>query len=390
LIWFSSIGAAFSVGCSDTGDSSAVPGEDASTNDSSLDATVASDSRADGHAATDAKEAGPAEKDSALEETGADSTREAGADSTVEDTGPDSVAETGSDSPAETSPDSATEAGHDSSAGTGPDSSEDAPSDSPEDTGVDSPSDTGADSPGDTGSDAAPAPCVGFGNGVEVTGNSGTGACTSGVNTGTLKDSSGNYCCSELVPCTTAGQTGCVECAGNSSDTGNGKALCTPTEAQIVAYDIKTGVDKTAGSPNAASCYACLNEIGCLDDNEGDTGQECEDNAFASGTTVAQCQATLACLLATQCVANGETSCYCGAATPSGTCTSDTTSEADPVPPSTNPEVIGGSCDLEISTGLALPIADGLSVLKDYENTTLASGRVNAIFSCGAACTACE
>ena len=237
----------------------------------------------------------------------------------------------------------------------------------------------------------SPLPCFGVGNGVEVTGDTATGACTSGINSGTLKDGSGNFCCSALLPCTTAGQTGCVQCTGSASTT----SLCTPTEAQLVAFDIKTGADKAPGAPATGSCYQCLNAKGCLDDNVGDTGAECEDGAFTDTTTQAQCQSTLSCILGTSCNASALSACYCGAATPSGTCTTDTTAVSDPVPASTNPAVIGGSCDVEISNGLGTAItgiADGIDVLKNLTNATLAAGRANAILACGVAgkCTACQ
>jgi hypothetical protein len=247
----------------------------------------------------------------------------------------------------------------------------------------------------------SPLACFGVGNGVEVTGDTATGACTSGVNSGTLKDGAGNFCCSALVPCTTVGQTGCVQCTGSAAS-----PLCTPTEAALVAFDIKQGNDKTAGAPKTGSCYQCLNATGCLDDNENDTGNECEDNsgtsAFASSTTVAECEATLNCLLNTQCVAAGETSCYCGGAPPTGACVASTTAVASPTDPAVgsannlSATLIGGACENEESVGLALATStgqaqsNGLAVLKAFGNTTLASGRVNAIFSCGAACTACQ
>ena len=58
-----------------------------------------------------------------------------------------------------------------------------------------------------------------------------TGAPDTGVDSGPVA----------LVPCTTAGQTGCVQCQGNSNN------LCSPTEALIVQQDIKKGLATAAG-----------------------------------------------------------------------------------------------------------------------------------------------
>lgn len=578
LSWLTSVAMAFSVGCSDTGDSSAVPGEDATTSDTSLDAISNADSRTDGRSTTDAKEADAAEKDSTSQDARLDSTSEAASDSS-EDTGSDSPS---ADSPSDVAQDTgvacsgfgtgiaatpntaagscpagqdntgtlkdseghfcctqkvcfngATEVGTGTEAipntaggtcptgqinsgtltdpaanfccsqracfnganavGTGAEASPNTAagtcaagqSNSIKDTAGNfccaqeacfdgatqvgtgakaSPNTAAGTCPAgqtNTGTltDSAgnfccsPATCVDVGTQTQATPDTAAGTCPAGqTNTGTLKDSSGNYCCSAapcfngetkvgtgteatpntaagtcpastfnnlvdnagnfccsslLVPCTTAGVTGCVQCTGNASDTGGGAIpLCTPTEAQLVASDIKKGLITTAGpaptytsaadepdgAPLIQSCYVCLSAKGCLDDNEGDTGAECEDGSFAAATTIAQCQATLSCILETTCNASAFSACYCGAATPSGTCTTDTTAVNDPVPASTNASVIGGSCNVEISTGLALSITDGIDVLKNIANANLAAGRAGAIFECGVAgkCTGCE
>jgi hypothetical protein len=223
--------------------------------------------------------------------------------------------------------------------------------------------------------------------GTEATPDTAAGTCPAPL-ANNLTDSAGNFCCGPVVllPCTTAGQTNCVQCTGSAN-----APLCTPTEAQIVQSDINKKLD-VAGPAATGSCYQCLNAKGCLDDNLGDTGAECEDGAFTGGTTVAQCQNTIKCVLGTSCNASALSACYCGAATPSGTCTTDTTSVSDPVPASTNTAVIGGSCDVEVSTGLALSITDGIDILKNLTNAQLAAGRADAIFACGVAgkCTACQ
>jgi hypothetical protein len=331
-----------------------------------MDARVGS--REDGSRSSDAKGADRAEHDSATKDASPDSTLDSGPDldggtgfdsraqtdaETLEDSGsaPDS---TGADSPADAASDSTTDARPDSPADAEPDSPSDAEKDSPTDASPDSPEDAEPDSPTDTGTETG----------------------------------------SGLVPCTTAGQTGCVQCTLSTT-----APLCTPTEAKFVEFDIKKGLDTTAGAPAADSCYECLTSKGCLDDQLGDTGEECEDGMYtgpspASGD-VAQCQATLTCVLNTGCNSSDYGACYCGAATPSGTCLTDTTSSPDPAVGSSanlNPATIGGACDVEISAGLGFPITDGTDILKNITSSELAAGQVGTIFSCGIAgrCTACE
>jgi hypothetical protein len=125
-----------------------------------------------------------------------------------------------------------------------------------------------------------------------------------------------------LVPCTTAGQTGCVQCHGNGG-------VCSPTAARLVQIDINKGVATAPGpAPTdnyGSTCYSCTYNAFCLDGIGGQTGYECQDlagnftnGAGASVNAESTCLATLDCVLSpTQgqgCVnsANGIDQCYCG------------------------------------------------------------------------------
>ncbi len=260
-----------------------------------------------------------------------------------------------------------------------------------------------------------PAACVGVGTGVEATPNSATGTCPAGsANTGTLKDSAGNFCCSVpaclgvgsvveatpntaagtcpagstnnlkdsagnfccsalLAPCTTAGQTGCVQCNGNSNN------LCSPTEAAFVAHDIAKGKATVAGPDPSGSCYAGLLGGGCIDDTQfSDTGHECED-AITTGTT-AQCESVISCVLGSSCASSAVSGCYCGTAGVSTAC------QGNPAP-----GPINGACDAQIAAGLGFALTDGTDNTKNLTDTTRAAGRAAQIFQCAQSngCAAC-
>ncbi len=212
------------------------------------------------------------------------------------------------------------------------------------------------------------APCQGVGSGVEATPNTAAGTCPAGQsNSGTLKDGAGNFCCTGLLPCTTAGQTGCVQCQGSTG------GLCTPTEAALVQQDITKGLATAPGADPAAGCYTCVFNAGGLDDvTFHDVGHECGDLPSANQ---ASCTATLSCILANSCAWGGSvsgsavSSCYCGTAPISGTCANVGTSNA-----------ANGACDNQEAAGLGLAENDGLDILKNFTSTTLASGVANNIF----------
>jgi hypothetical protein len=282
-----------------------------------------------------------------------------------------------------------------------------------------------------------PAACTGVGTGVEVTGNSATGTCPQGsINTGTLKDGLGNYCCSnDVTPCNnplvgsgtpanpptsqtgtcpgtqqvvgqdqgglwccgvftakacTTNTTNCVQCTGSNG------GLCTPTEAAIVNQDISAGNASLAGGLGPNSCYSCLVLNSCIDDNGGDVNKECEDNtgsaAYTGGTTVAECESVLSCILgsagnpanpANECANNGVSGCYCGtdpaAACGSGSATSPVTAG------------VNGACASQIATGLGFPLGDGQDIGKSLTVKTLAAGRAASIFACATSngCSSC-
>jgi hypothetical protein len=212
------------------------------------------------------------------------------------------------------------------------------------------------------------APCQSVGSGVEATPDTAAGTCPAGqFNSGTLKDGSGNFCCTGLQPCTTAGQTGCVQCQGSTG------GVCTPTEAALVQQDITKGLATAAGADPAAGCYTCLFNAGGLDDvTFHDVDHECGDLATASQ---ASCTSTLACILANSCAWGGTvagsavSSCYCGTAPISGTCANVGTTNA-----------ANGACDNQEATGLGFAENDGLDILKNFTSTTLSSGVANNIF----------
>jgi hypothetical protein len=184
-----------------------------------------------------------------------------------------------------------------------------------------------------------------------------------------------------LKPCTAAGQTSCVPCDGNTT------GLCTPTEAMFVQHDIDKGlVQQPDGGDGGyvdpmGSCYNCLWNADCIDNTVfADTGKECEDNLQTFGT-IAECQATVMCILATKCAASAVSPCYCGQLGLATTCQG-----ASAVP-------VNGACDSVIATGLGFPLGDGTDNTAKLENTAYAAGRADQIFQCGVianGCTACQ
>jgi hypothetical protein len=142
-------------------------------------------------------------------------------------------------------------------------------------------------------------------------------------------------------------------------------ATCTGTERTLFAKD-PTG-----------DCLTCAFTTGCLDDTQGDTGQECEDTGAAvdgitSGTT-AQCITTLSCDLGLSPVnspapaAGLVVNAYCGDGTTTAVCETGT-----------GPT---GKCVSQITAGFpagytATQIVNSVAVRSD------ASGMANALLAC--------
>jgi len=285
-----------------------------------------------------------------------------------------------------------------------------------------------------------PPACSGVGNGIEVTGNSSTGTCATGsYNSGTLKDPQGNYCCTAdstpcqnptvgsgtetggaspgsqtgtcpsgqvvvghdqggeyccgtLGPCTANSLPGsCVKCQGNTS------GICTPTEADFVQHDITAGLATVAGNDPSTGCYSCLLAGGCVDSSSA-TGNECEDNsgasAYVSGTTVAECEAVVQCILgsgtgAAQCASSSVGTCYCGAGVTNATCAGGSSTTPDVCSTTAGP--IKGVCATQIAAGLGFPCGDGADIAPNFNTTNLAGGRANQLFTCANSnsCTQC-
>ena len=154
-------------------------------------------------------------------------------------------------------------------------------------------------------------------------------------------------------------------------------ATCTGTETTLFAKD-PTG-----------DCLSCAFTTGCLDDTQGDTGQECEDTGAAvdgitSGTTP-QCITTLSCDLGLSPVnspapaAGLVVNAYCGNGTTTAVCETGT-----------GPT---GKCVSQITAGFpagytATQIVNSVAVRSD------ASGMANALMAClvtsdGPGCAKC-
>jgi hypothetical protein len=217
----------------------------------------------------------------------------------------------------------------------------------------------------------APIPCFGIGTSTEATPNSATGTCPANqVND--LKDPQGNFCCEKILlkPCTTPGQTGCVSCPGNTTGT------CTATEALFVQRDIDKNIATGPGADSSAtSCYNCLFNGGCLDDDAfGDTGNECGDfgaTQFNGGSAATECQSTISCILGSNCASGAVSGCYCGTAGVSTAC------QGNPAP-----GPINGACDNQIATGLGFAVTDGTDNTKNLTDKTRPAGRADQIFQC--------
>jgi hypothetical protein len=340
------------VACSDVGDNTGLGGS-AGGQDSAVDGTVVGEGGGSGDTGASSEDAGGGEDVAQGSDTGAgnDGSQQGSEDSAsdapvVEENGGGNPPEAGPDAPSTEPEASAPEAAAPEAAA--PEAA--APETGAPDASPDGEADASADSSVhvDAGSDAA----------IE-----------SGV------DGSGGA----LVPCTSAGQTGCVKCLENSG-------VCTPTEAALLQIDIDNG-KVTAPGPAPADpgdgtiCYTCMADNFCLD-NSSQTGFECGDSpasftngagASVSGPTV--CLNTLECITGTagmNCpnAANGIGECYCG---PSLTPTQCQTATSQ-----------NGPCLSEEIAGFAYtPGATAANtILGEFTTQTQPSGIANALLAC--------
>jgi hypothetical protein len=222
--------------------------------------------------------------------------------------------------------------------------------------------------------------------GTEATPNTATGTCPVGqANTG--RDAAGNFCCEPLAPCTAAGQAGCVQCQGSTG------GACSPTEQRFVKHDIAKGLATAPGPDNAAGgCYAGLIKFGCIDDTAGDVGNECEDvagsataGAGAGQTWDTLCLNVIDCFIATSCITSAPASpsapmnvaCFCGA-NGGQVCTT--------VGPA-------GVCEGPLLAGFGLPACpppmlcpgEASQALGQFGNQATGGGQATNIFACAIA-----
>ncbi|HEX4445512.1 MAG TPA: hypothetical protein VH044_02200 [Polyangiaceae bacterium] len=200
------------------------------------------------------------------------------------------------------------------------------------------------------------------------------------------------------APCATGGANS-VQCAHSPTSDG----VCTPTEALFVAHDIAAGNIGTDGqvkpyvsSTQTGSCYACLNQNACLDDDQQDVDEECSDSpdltggAAGSGNTL--CLTALTCILRTDCQGPGGIAgtsamasqenvqlCYCGGNNAGSLC-------------STAGAATNGLCVNEEAAGFGFAYTDNKDILADYGDQLLPTGLANALFQCAAAnhCALCQ
>lgn len=216
-----------------------------------------------------------------------------------------------------------------------------------------------------------------------------TGVADTGAPETSTVDAPSEAAAGPLAPCTTAGQTNCVQCAGNNKTTGPlANGLCTATEALFVQHDIAKGVATAAGNDPSGSCYDCLFQNTCLDDTRfADTGHDCADSATITTGTAAQCMAVLTCVLgsstaSTPTCAGGAApaavNCYCGTA-PEGT-----TCQGNPA------SAVNGTCDAQIAAGLGFATQDGTDVTSHFTDGDKAAGVADQIINCAvnSGCTA--
>jgi hypothetical protein len=182
------------------------------------------------------------------------------------------------------------------------------------------------------------------------------------------------------VPCTTQGQTDCVQCFATAA----GDGVCTGTEALIVDRDIAKGnlVGGQLSMDTTVSCYACLASALIIT-----SPKQCESltgnvgsGAQAAETKTKACLNTLSCILGladatfASCAndpppGDGLSNCYCGSAFPSIASCSGAAGTA-----------VNGACAGVILDGLGETTATPASmVLSTILTSSLATGRADAI-----------
>ena len=364
-------------GCSDVGDSTALPGENPGT--TSLGSEPDADERLE---STDAES-------TLVDGSSGNKASSPGLDASSNNAGDATIAEATSDASATTGVD--VYAQEDASSTTAADSGQEEETSGPGSGG--GASDATADS---TVADAEPRDAEEADARPDAATADSGAEQDAGVDSGTRSDAaaedasahdSGGTDAAEtghlLAPCTSAGQTDCVNCMPY-----NTSGLCTATEAQFVQLDIDAGLATTAGEDPGSGCYSCLVNAGCLDDNEfGDVGHECGVGpggttsdlpaTFVNGSGVSvdstsTCLATIQCILSTACgtTANGGlTNCYCGTEGGGPTACSTATS-------------VNGACEAQELAGFSHTDNSDI-VNKDFTNTLEPSGMANEIFSCG-------
>jgi hypothetical protein len=173
-----------------------------------------------------------------------------------------------------------------------------------------------------------------------------------------------------LVPCTVAGQTGCVQCGFSNG------GVCTPTEAAFVERDIRnhiSGLAPDAPDPNG-SCYACLDSKFCIDDKNGTIGNECGDS-----TDAGSCLNELYCILNSgdggansSCASALLENCYCGPAEFGSACAA----------PGAGAHA-NGVCKDTIASSEGFPVTDNNDILRDLELQANPGGMAAQIIQCG-------
>jgi hypothetical protein len=217
------------------------------------------------------------------------------------------------------------------------------------------------------------------------------------------------------VPCTTAGQTNCVECDQNTDH------LCTPTEAILLTRDIEKGLysgnlPAPTVSMTGGSCYECLAVNDCVDSTAmGFTGLECGD--LAAAAAVQPCLDALNCVLgspqagtagatgtpdpaatsaslAADCTnaGDGVFNCFCGSND-----TNTTACGAAPTVAAAQPTSPNGACQLQVFAGTGATSSTANStIITDLSNVNLGAGLAFSIPICagsnqsvGQACPQC-